>query len=250
MLAHLIRRLIPERFRPIGYLTHLTRMRSGRRVLKGPFAGMNYGDQSQGSAYIPKILGIYERELNGVVAKILADEPDVVIDIGAGEGYYAVGMALKLPRAKVLAFEMEETGRASISEMCALNGGVENLDVRGKCEAADLLQELKDKKNATVICDVEGYESVLLDPETVSDLKHTRILVELHDFIIPNITDTIRERFASTHDIEHIWQEDRSVEDFPWKTFITKILPRSYMEWSVSEWRPVKMAWFWMTPRN
>ena len=55
-LAPLIRRLIPDRFRPIGYLTHLARERTGCVVKQGPFAGMRYVQVSQGSAYIPKLL--------------------------------------------------------------------------------------------------------------------------------------------------------------------------------------------------
>ena len=40
MIAKIIRTLIPERFRPIGYLTHLARERTGCIVKLGPFAGM------------------------------------------------------------------------------------------------------------------------------------------------------------------------------------------------------------------
>ena len=75
------------------------------------------------------------------------------------------------------------------------------------------------------------------------------MLVELHDFIVPEITDLLIGRFTETHEITHIWQESRSKSDFPWRTVMTRLLPQSYMEWTVSEWRPVRMAWLWMEPK-
>ncbi len=101
-----------------------------------------------------------------------------------------------------------------------------------------------------VVCDVEGYEEKLLDPKAVPALCRATILVELHDFIIPSITEKLKERFGATHRIEHIWQQPRSRADFPWRTLGTMLLPKSYLDWAVSEWRPVRMSWLWMVPRN
>ena len=76
------------------------------------------------------------------------------------------------------------------------------------------------------------------------------ILVELHDFIIPGITDELKRRFEATHRIKHIWQQPRSRSQFPWRTWGTRLIPNSYLDWSVSEWRPVQMAWLWMEPHD
>src|SRR6266446_5569422 len=93
--AEFIRSVIPARWRPIGYLEHLVRSRTGGRVPKGPFAGMRYIDNAFGSAYVPKLLGIYERELNDCIERACALSFPLIIDIGAAEGYYAIGMALR-----------------------------------------------------------------------------------------------------------------------------------------------------------
>jgi predicted O-methyltransferase YrrM len=74
---------------------------------------MHYTENSQGSCYIPKLLGVYERELHDVLENLIAWGPDLVIDAGAAEGYYAVGLARRLPQSRIMAFEMEEGGRAS-----------------------------------------------------------------------------------------------------------------------------------------
>jgi hypothetical protein len=29
---------------------------------------------------------------------------------------------------------------------------------------------------------------------------------------------------------------------------VTGLLPRSYLNWAVSEWRPTRMSWLWMRP--
>jgi len=246
--AKLLRTLIPEGLRPIGYLTRLVRLRTGCAVASGPFAGTRYVDHSVGSAYIPKLLGIYERELTTCVEEIIARQPRVVIDIGAAEGYYAVGLARRLPETRVVAFEMEQLGREALLDMATRNGVIDRIEIRGKCEPADLKNALGEEITPVVVCDVEGYESILLDPETVPALQHAAILVELHDFLVPGITKTLLKCFASTHQIRHIWQEPRARSDFPWRTLGTALLPGRYLDWAVSEWRPVRMAWLWMTP--
>ena len=245
-----LKRLIPARYRPIGYLLHLTRSRTKGRVCSGPFAGVRYVEDAVGSAYIPKLLGIYESELAAEVEGICLRQPGLIVDIGAAEGYYAVGLAVRNPQAKVVAFEMEAKGQAALREMSELNQVTPRVEVRGKCEPRDLAEVLDHHPEPVVVCDVEGYEEKLLDPQMVPALTKATVLVELHDFIIPGITDELKKRFQSTHCIKHIWQEPRSRAQFPWRTFGTALLPKSYLDWCVSEWRPVRMAWLSMEPRG
>jgi hypothetical protein len=170
------------------------------------------------------------------------------VDIGAAEGYYAVGFARRLPRARIIAFEMEPRGQTALHEMALLNSVSDRIEVRGKCEASDLAAVLKQDAGPVVICDVEGYEQCLLDPKTVPALARTTILVELHEFLVPKIAETLTDRFATTHRITRVWQEPRTRAEFPWRTMGTSLLPRSYLDWAVSEWRPARMAWLWMLP--
>lgn len=250
MIASLIRTVIPARYRPIGYLLHLTRSETGGRIRSGPFSGLRYVENSVGSAYIPKLLGIYENELNEEVESICRRRPELIVDIGAGEGYYAIGLAMRNPQSKVIAFEMEPSGQRALRQMADLNRVADRVEIRGKCEPADLADVIGNTPSPVLICDTEGYEEKLLDPELVPALARTTILVELHDFIIPGITETLQDRFSRTHRIKHIWQQPRSRDQFPWRTFGTTLLPNSYLDWSVSEWRPVRMAWLWMEPNE
>ena len=256
-LNRLLRRVIPERFRPIGYLTHLVRCRCADRVRLGPFVGMRYIGNSIGSAYLPKLLGTYERELVTVIEERCAAGPGLIIDLGAAEGYYAVGLALRNPQARVVAFERLKTGRTALRKMAKLNGVAGQIEVRGCCEPVDLQAVLESGKDALtrvsnprpfIVCDVEGDEQSLLDPSAIPNLQSASILVETHEFIRPGITQELRNRFAPTHRIELIWQTLRSRADFPFSCLGTRLIPKAYLDWAVSEWRPIRMCWLWMKP--
>src|SRR6476660_826559 len=171
MIAQLLRKIVPEYWRPIGHLVHMTRERTGQRVASGPFVGLRYSDDSVGSAYIPKLLGIYEREIAECIEDACAAQPDVIIDIGAAEGYYVCGMARRLANSHVIAFEIEERGQAALAKMAALNGLEARVDVRGKCEPEDLATVLAEADRPLVICDAEGDEAVLLGPPRVPSLR-------------------------------------------------------------------------------
>ncbi len=267
MIGSILRSIIPAHFRPIRYLENLVRGQTGGRVGQGPFAGMHYINHAVGSAFIPKLLGIYERELSACIEKACAMHFPLIVDIGAAEGYYAVGLARRNPNARIVAFEMEKKGRAALREMAGLNGiAVEEirndpllraascfraqLEVQGKCEFENLQAVLKSAERALVVCDVEGYEDALLVPEKIPALGRANLLVEMHDFCCPGITERITQRFAATHDIERIWQKPRSRDEFPFRTFYTRLLPKIYIDWAVSEWRPERMSWLWMRSRN
>jgi hypothetical protein len=251
VIAKILRAIIPARFGPIGYLEYLVRNRTDGRVRTGPFTGMRYvANAADVHIHIPKLLGIYERELHASIDHACALNPSRVVNIGAAEGYYAVGMALRNPTARVIAFEMDARVRAALAEKARLNDVADRVEIRGKCEQEDLKRALADTPRPLVICDVEGYESVLLGPATVPSLRRAWILVELHEFIERGISDKIRERFLATHKITDIWQQERKIADFPFKDFYTWWLPKSYLRWAVSESRPECMSWFWMKPIN
>ncbi|HYF34723.1 MAG TPA: hypothetical protein VD994_05480 [Prosthecobacter sp.] len=249
-MANWLRAVIPKELRPIGYIEKLVRAKTGSRVAGGPFEGMRYTDDTVGSAYVPKLLGIYERELNGCIERACSLNFPVIVDVGAAEGYYAIGMALRNPEAKVVAFEMEAKGRSLMGQMARENQVSHQVEIRGRCEPEDLAAVLANHDRALVICDVEGYEDILLNPQASPQLGRCHLLVEMHDFIIPNITERISERFAPSHSVGRIWQEPRMRSDLPYRSLGLSLLPGRYLDWAVSEWRPVRMSWLWAVPKS
>jgi hypothetical protein len=252
-----LRHIIPKRWRPVGMLTEMVTRRSGGRVLAGPFAGMAYIEEAFSSAHLPKLLGIYERELVGPIEKTCAQKPELIVDIGAAEGYYAVGFARRNLQARIVAFEMDEAARHALQRMARSNAVEGRVEVRGRCEPEDLrdlLASANDKagipnKVTLIICDAEGDERALLDPQKVPALCEAYIIVEVHDYLSSHVGELLEERFRSSHRIERILQQPRIASDFPFSTMLTRCLPRVCVEWAVSEWRPALMSWLWMEPR-
>ena len=98
MIGAIIRRVVPARYRPIGYLTHLVRARTGCQVRQGPFTGMRYVHDSIGSAYLPKLLGSYERELAECVEAISRQQPELIVDIGPARDITQSGLRCAIRR--------------------------------------------------------------------------------------------------------------------------------------------------------
>src|SRR5437868_4115037 len=91
-------------------------------VASGPFKGLRYTRDVVGSALAPKLVGTYELELQGPVRQIIADAPRNIVNVGAAEGYFAVGFARAIPTASVVAYEGQEKGRKLIGRLAELNG--------------------------------------------------------------------------------------------------------------------------------
>lgn len=216
------------------------------QVLAGPFAGMRYADESAGSAFEPKLLGTYELELRPVIERLCAADFKLIVNVGAGEGYYAVGMATRCEGARVVAFESDEHARALIRQMAEMNGVEDRIRVEGLCEPEALARILPADSLCLLIMDVEGGELSLLNPETLPPLKDCHILVELHDFIRPDTSAEIEARFNQSHTIEKIRQRGRALNDLP---FRDPLLDRWVVRYT-DEQRPVRMEWFYMRPRG
>jgi len=211
---------------------------------------MNYVRQAYYSAYIPKLLGIYERELTGAIAEVCRMKPAKVIDVGAAEGYYAVGLARLLPDARIIAYEMTDTGQALLREMCRINNVTSQVEIRGRCDRPELESILADGQSALVVCDCEGFEAILLDPLRVPALRFASVLVESHDCFLPGLKEELAERFKATHDIEMFASTERDASEYPFMDAYVRALPKSYRAWAVSEWRPEVMYWLWMKPKG
>jgi hypothetical protein len=196
----------------------------GLEVSGGPFRGLRYPD-SRPLSLIPKLLGIYERELHGAIEEAIRAQPELIVNVGAADGYYAVGLARRCPAARVIAFEADDTQRELCRRTAAANGVA--VEIRGTAGPDDL----RDLPARTlVVMDCEGCERALLQPQT---LRAARAIVELHDFLDPHIGDTIAQRFAGTHVVELVPTGPQP----------------PHRELALSEYRPGPMRWAVMTPR-
>ncbi len=177
-------------------------------VRSGPFKGMKYpGAEAAGSALIPKLLGSYERELHSMIERLIGKQYDDVIDVGCAEGYYATGMALRLPAARVHAYDTSGTARALCSAMVTLNGVADRVSVQTTCTPETLITFPKPGRTL-VICDCESYEKFLFTPAVRDALRGCDVLIETHDFLDVTISTGLERLFEGTHRLTSVLSVD------------------------------------------
>jgi len=243
--------MLPKCLQPLTLVTRRYMKWSKAVVQSGPFKGMKYIDRAYCSSLTPKIAGTYEQELHPYLPLLLEPKPDVFIDIGAAEGYYAVGAALFGWSQEIIAYETNPDALAGVRELMSLNGvGTDRIRLNGICTPESLGKALEGRVNPAVIMDVEGFEAFLLDPLRVPGLSKCRILLEYHDFVLPGLSDEIIRRMSPTHEITRIDQAPRAgdlVCDDP----VVRASPAFVRRHLLTERRPpVNHGWMWLSPHR
>ena len=224
-----------------SYLNFKKSIKTDLVILNGPFSGMKYPSlKSSGSVIFPKLLGSYEKEIQVFIDYIQNQDYENIIDIGCAEGYYAVGLGMKLKKAKVFAFDDDENAQKQCKKMAKLNN-VE-INIHGFFTKTSYEKYTQNKKSL-IFMDCEGYEKYLIDKEIATKHQNCDFLIEAHDFIDISITDHILNSFRMTHKIEVI----ESIDD------ISKAYSYEFKELSgmsllekkqlLSEYRPTTMRW-------
>ena len=183
----------------------------GRLVVHdGPFKGLRYPKYAaKGSELLPKLIGSYEEELHPIFETIKERKYPVILDIGCAEGYYAVGLALVHPEARVFAYDIDKDSIHACKEMATLNA-VDNRMEFGRFCDDDLLSCFNFGERGLIVCDVEGYERDLFTLAAKKNLGRCDILIEFHDFIGRSITDGIMQVLDESHTCQLIDMKPRT----------------------------------------
>ena len=153
----------------------------------GPFAGMKisptgWWDQTDLAS---KILGFYEAEVLDVLLRLDKARYPYFVDLGAADGYYAIGAAYSGMFRKSFCFEMSAQGRAVIQTNAALNQVSESMEVFGYADSDfDKALPQIDPSTMVLLVDIEGGEFALFSDVVVERLKDATILIELHEFMV------------------------------------------------------------------
>jgi hypothetical protein len=223
---------------------------SNLEVLNGPFKGMKYPSlQSAGGAIYPKILGSYEHELAAVFERMKTKRYDWILDIGCAEGYYAVGLALMYPEARVYGYDTSRRARKLCLSMAKLNGTDGRLVLGARCTSEDLERLNVDDSSGLVFSDCEGFERHLFTRSSVRNLIGADVLIEIHDFVDISLSGYIEGLFAGTHDIMKIKSVDDLDKakryDFPEMGGLSLKERKTVL----AEGRPHLMEWFFCESR-
>jgi hypothetical protein len=219
------------------------------RVWCGPLTGMRYVDAAHGSSLLPKVAGSYELEIQTATFGHIRAARRRIVDLGAAEGYYAVGSLVLNPAIRSVAYESTAEARAACLEMATRNNVIDRLVIKGHCSVADLRQELASNDVDLLIVDIEGGELEVLDPVQIPALAGVPIIVELHDVFIPGLKEELRRRFEPTHSVREIQARERTVEDLKarWLRWTAATIP-PFADRLLNERRPPGMSWYLLEP--
>ncbi len=217
--------------------------RHGGVVLGGPFAGMQFVGHGEGGV-APRLLGCYEPELRPHIERFIADGFETVLNIGCATGYYAVGMALRMPSTKVHAYDIDVAARETCRAVAERNGVEERFEVGGEFRGEDFAQF---RGRTLLLCDIEGAEDALLRPDAYPALKDMHVVVECHDGLpsCSGIQQRLIERFSATHRITRVQHSLGAVELPDWlsqRGHIDQLL-------AIWEWRAIPTPWLIMRPK-
>jgi hypothetical protein len=215
----------------------------GSRVLSGPFRGLQLTPMAREEHIGPYLLGTYEIELHPWWEHLFEGSFDMIIDVGAKFGYYAVGLALQFPNAVTIAFDTDWWARDALREMATANR-VRNLSIKGYCSPTWLKENLRRK--TFIISDCEGYEGELLCTLEIAAMASATLLIELHEDLAPGVTSRIESQFAETHVASKV--RSRSIAVLPNEVRICS-LSEEEVQRASNEIRP-QQEWLFLTPKN
>ena len=162
-------------------------------VLEGPFKGLKlnrdtwWGKSDLGS----QCLGLYEKEILDFISAL---EPiDTFLDIGAADGYYAVGMLHSRIVKKAICFEISEDGQKAINKNWLINSSPGELEIYGEANGSSISSIVSHlTQNSLALIDIEGFEFSLLTQEVISLLNKVTVIIEVHNWV-----DNFPEKYSA-----------------------------------------------------
>ena len=214
-------------------------------VKHGIFMGMKYPDyKSIGSTLSPKLIGSYEKELADIMEEICKQQYSEIIIIGCAEGYYAVGLAMKIKSANVYAYDINKEAINYCIQMAKINSVSNRVHVSDHFDQEEF-KNIKITKRGFILCDCEGCEKDIFVNDVIPYLSKCDLLIETHDFIDLTISGYLTKLFKKTHSLKVI----SSIDD------IKKAQTYNYKELEgyslderkkiLGEFRPSIMEWLY-----
>ena len=182
----------------------------GARVQRGLCAGLQFPpERSAFSTVAPMLLGIYERPLQDRLLELTQTRNyDTIVDVGAADGFYAVGLALRCPAARVIACDTEPIAQRASRAMAELNGVSSRFEMRGHMDAQSLPAVVRDARRALILSDCERYEKQLFPAGSGEALARHDVVIETHDQLDYSISPHLKSVFAKSHRVEMLRADD------------------------------------------
>lgn len=227
-------------------------LRTGGCVAAGPFAGLRLLARTPADYESAVLLGSFECEIHSWLEQEFARGWSIAVNVGSAAGYYSTGMAMRLSRATVYAYEMDPTWREETRRSAEANGVGERVHPLGRADIEVLAAlPVPAGLGALVICDCEGFERDLLDPVRIPWLAHSALCVELHDFAAPGATETLRARLGDTHELAIVEQQPRDAATWASRAGIDPADAAQMCD-EIRAWGKIRVRGRWLlaTPRS
>ena len=127
-------------------------------------------------------LGLYEKEILDLIS---SQGPfDTFLDIGAADGYYAVGLLHAKMTKKAICFESSAEGQRAISQNWLRNEKPGELEIHGEANEKSIATVANNLPEKTlVLIDIEGFEFQLLSQEILAALSKCTVIIEVHNWV-------------------------------------------------------------------
>lgn len=159
---------------------------SQNTIAYGPFEGVILADDWWWGEFnfASKILGVYELQ---VLEKLIefSNQGSLFIDIGAADGFFAIGLLRGGYFRAAVCFEISEKGQDAIRTNAQLNGiSGDHIKILGAADPEKIINAASNIDKAIILCDIEGEEFNLFDEHTLILLKGNKLIIELHSHLI------------------------------------------------------------------
>lgn len=183
-----------------------------------------------------RLFGLEEAEIAPAIMKF-AKKAQTIVDIGASDGYYTTVLAVRNPRAKVVAIDPEPSMRERCRKNLEMNGirlserisylsEFVGTGVEFNCVTLDsILKEAKDP--ICIKIDVDGPElDVLRSAEKTLRSNECRLVVETHSKILEK--DCIKY-------LESLSYRCRIIKNAWWRLFVPELRPIEHNRWFIAK---------------
>lgn len=197
--------------------------------------------------YLPKILGVYEKE---VQEELLKKKFKFLVNVGSAEGYHSIGSLLTNNYEKCICFELDADSRSLLQTNAQLNGVDKRLTILEKANE-DFLDQIELKypdvsfNEFAFLFDIEGEEFSLLSDKNLFILKKSKLIIEYHETKDIEMNKKFIINLQKYFKISYLTTKERDLSGFKFLKEFNDI-DRWLM---VSENRPNLMRWLVCCPK-
>ena len=222
---------------------------TGGIVQHGPLTGLRLpAERTWGNDAAVQLFGIYEQQL---FPYLCGHKNAVLVDIGAADGFWAVGLVQAGHFDRAICFESRAQSRAAIAELARGNGVQDKIAVHGSADETawdTIRRDTHDGETRVILIDIEGGEFDLLSPDFLRNAAGSTVIVELHPWAAAGDepVDALIAASARWFDATLIDDAQRDVSGL----LAHARLPDYLRYVLISEERARQQQWLILTPRK